>query len=163
MTSDLLRASQTAQISTLGAPLSPTPLLREIFLGQAEGFTRDEIQIKWKESWEQWNSLRWQSYETRFPGGESRREGLERFFMLFQSLIPLFNLNKNIGLFTHGLILRSFAQWATGSEIPQFTTPNCCVYEWDGNFAQPLHFNSAYKDRPRLRQIYLLPDESLSL
>jgi broad specificity phosphatase PhoE len=161
-TSDLKRASQTAAIVFADQDLPITPLLREIHLGEGEGRTREEIQTLWPQEWAGWNSLRWNDYATRFPKGESRREGLERLFKLFAMESKHFCPQARLGFFTHGLLLRSFAQWAENLEEPKYTTPNCCVYEWDWE-PRPLTFNSPGEQRPFLRQIYLLPDPALAL
>jgi probable phosphoglycerate mutase len=164
VSSDLERAQQTARIAHPNLAISTTPLLREINLGEAEGLLREEIQEKWgPELWQGWSDTRFSSYDVRFPAGESRREGLSRLFDLLNDHRPHFAAGKRVGWFTHGLLLRSFAQWCSNLEEPRYTTPNCCVYEWDWRGAEPLHFDLKPEHRPRLRQIYLLADESLSL
>lgn len=162
LSSDLKRAQRTAQEAFPGGALSLSPLLREIHLGGAEGKSREQVQLDFGDQvWNDWSDGQFPKYATRFPQGESRREGLERLFQLLKT----FGASKSpevIFGFTHGLLLRSFAQWTENLEDAKFTTPNCCVYEWDLHHLD-LDFDSDPKLRPRLRQILLLPDESLSL
>ena len=162
LASDLQRARRTGEICLPGTALNTTPLLRETFLGQAEGLTREEILAKWPELWLAWSDLHWAHFDAAFPGGESRRQGLQRLFRLLTEQRASFSQDRKIGYFTHGLLLRTFAQWAQGSQEAQFTTPNCCVYEWEWQWCE-LHFDSPVEARPRLRQIHLLPEGSLSL
>lgn len=156
--SDLSRALETAALSLPGREARPTPALREIFLGEGEGLTREEISALWPDRWVSWGDLRWPSYETRFPGGESRREGIERMLQLLNTEPR----RGSVAFYTHGLLLRSFAQWAAHLEEPRYTTPNCCVFEFAVEF-EDLHFESPPNRRPRLLEIHCLPEESLTL
>ncbi len=159
--SDLKRAHQTAQATFPNQKIVTTPLLREIHLGQAEGKSREQVQADFGEQiWNDWSDCNFLKYQTRFPQGESRREGLDRLFQLLAILKG--EQPQTIFGFTHGLLLRSFAHWTQGLQEPKFTTPNCCVYEWDLPDLD-LDFNTDRSFRPRLRQILLLPDEALSL
>ena len=160
--SDLKRAHQTAQATFPGQKILTTPLLREIHLGQAEGKSREQVQADFgDQTWNDWSDCNFLKYQTRFPQGESRREGMDRIFQLI-SVLKSERQPQVIFGFTHGLLLRSFAQWTEGLQEPKFTTPNCCVYEWDLPHLD-LDFEIDQSFRPRLRQILLLPDEALSL
>lgn len=162
LSSDLKRAQRTAQEAFPHLRPSLTPLLREIHLGGAEGKSREQVQLDFGEQvWSDWSQGQFSKYSTRFPSGESRREGLERLFQFLKSFESSTAPEVIFG-FTHGLLLRSFAQWTENLEEATFTTPNCCVYEWDLPHLD-LNFESDPALRPRLRQILLLPDESLSL
>jgi len=162
LSSDLARALQTAQIA-LGQQQIPTSThLREIFLGEAEGLTREQINQNWPDLWARWSDQKFSSYTVRFPGGENRREGLARFFELLNAKSGQFGPSEKWVFFTHGLILRSFAQWCANIQTPSFTTPNCCTFEfsWSGGH---LDFATQPHLRPRFCEVYLLPDEALIL
>lgn len=159
--SDLQRAQQTAQTAFPSRTALASALLREINLGLAEGHSREKIQeLYGAELWNNWADAKFSSYATRFPSGESRIEGLQRLFNFLRSLGGAPKDAVIFG-FTHGLLLRSFAQWAHSIEESRFETPNCCVYEWELP-SLDLHFESPPVDRPRLRQILLIEDQITS-
>ena len=164
ISSDLSRALQTAQIACPGQKIETTPLLREINLGQAESLTREQVQQNWgMPLWEQWSSFKLKDYPTQFPSGESRQDGIERLLLLLKQTEQNFPQSQRLAFFSHGLLLRSFAQWSEEIETQVFQTPNGCVYEWEFENVANLNFNSAVAKRPRLRQIYFQPEESLIL
>ena len=68
-TSDLLRASQTAEpvAKALGLEAIPVSELREIFLGDWEGLRTDELASRFPEAWDAWS--REPSWDL-VPGGE---------------------------------------------------------------------------------------------
>lgn len=77
MASDLARARQTAgyvgEVSGLETGIDVR--LRETSLGEWEGLTRDEVEPRWPDLWQQWRTT---TAHTRPPGGESRFEVAER-------------------------------------------------------------------------------------
>lgn len=162
--SDLARARETGEIALPGKRLILTPSLREIHLGDGEGKTREEIQDSHgMDLWNRWSDGAWDSYQARFPNGESRIDGLSRIFSFLQAHASEWKDGSRVACFSHGLLLRSFAHWCASLEVPRYTTPNACVYEWHWEPA-PLDFHSSEAaTRPRLAQIYLLPDEALTL
>lgn len=163
--SDLARARETAEGSLPGRRLVLTPELREINLGLAEGGTREEIQERHTQAlWDRWADGAWPSYDARFPEGESRLEGLQRIFGFLHSRQAEWKDGSSVACYSHGLLLRSFAHWCANIEIPRYTTPNACVYEWRWEPSRDLDFHSSDPaKRPQLQQIYLLPDEALTL
>lgn len=67
--SDLLRAFETAEIIGGAIDLAPTPLrsLQEVFLGEWEGLTTEEIGARYPQAWAAWvKEPRWDLV----PGGE---------------------------------------------------------------------------------------------
>lgn len=68
-TSDLLRASQTAEpiSGALGVTSTPAPELREIFLGEWEGLNSEDIAARFPAAWDAWT--REPSWDL-VPGGE---------------------------------------------------------------------------------------------
>ncbi len=115
--SDLSRALQTAELATqlLNKPSLQMPAmiqtskdLREVFLGDAEGLTHEEIQLRFGiDIWKDWTQNDPQLFHTRFPGGESKWEALHRFENYILEQCQRFPSQK-LGFFSHGLIMRSF-------------------------------------------------------
>ena len=68
-TSDLLRASETAQLvgQAMGVEPVASPGLREIYLGQWEGLTTEELAQRYPEAWASWTEE--PSWDV-VPGGE---------------------------------------------------------------------------------------------
>ena len=164
LSSDLSRAKETAEISSPGQKIETSPLLREINLGLAESLTREEVQKNWgMPLWEKWSSFLITDYEAQFPHGESRQQGIERLLVLLKECEEKFPQAQRLAFFSHGLLLRSFAQWTEGIETQVFQTPNACIYEWEYETGENLSFQMPVAKRPRLRQIYFSSEESLIL
>lgn len=152
--SDLLRANQTAQISRPQDQIQVTPWLREVSMGLAEGKTRQQVVQDFGENiWEQWQSSSLVALEkAKFPEGESRLQGLERFFQFVRSLPS--EDNQLILAFSHGLMIRSFCNWAEGLESDQTgrATPNCCQFEFHLQ-STDLSIETRRDLRPRLLEV----------
>src|SRR5918912_2670523 len=54
--SDLARATETAAVIAERVKMTPVPLtdLREVYLGEWEGLTRDELQERYPDLWQRW-------------------------------------------------------------------------------------------------------------
>jgi broad specificity phosphatase PhoE len=127
ISSDLIRASETARLSFPGVPLLTDKALREVNLGDAEGMTRNEILEKWgEELWTEWASNEKAHWNSKFPGGESRIEMLDRLqSSLHQQLDQ--NQGRLVVFFSHGLAMRSLA-FLLQDQLPQdFFVENCGV------------------------------------
>lgn len=132
--SDLLRAQQTCELMLDNwfhkAPPPPVSLsrdLREVFLGQAEGQSRDEIpRLFGEENWQRWLSREEKDLSYGFPEGESRRQALERFskhvFKAIEKQSPELTV-----IITHGLIMRTFTQFYHPEQEMDFLIPNCSI------------------------------------
>lgn len=107
--SDLSRALKTAELATKATHhIQTSPHLREVFLGDAEGLTHEEIQLRFGiDIWKDWTQNDPQLFHTRFPGGESKWEALHRFENYILEQCQCFPRQK-LGFFSHGLIMRSF-------------------------------------------------------
>jgi broad specificity phosphatase PhoE len=83
--SPLKRAFETAEIvaAALGVPLSADERLKEIAVGVFQGKTWDEIEADTPEA-----AAGWQSHDPDFviPGGESRRQLMDRAAAAFQAI-----------------------------------------------------------------------------
>lgn len=84
VSSDALRAMQTAvPIGELvGLPVRPEPRLRERSLGHWEGLTRDEVQLKYPDEYQDWVAGR----DVSRRGGENRDEVAHRALAAFDDL-----------------------------------------------------------------------------
>lgn len=130
--SDLLRAKQTSEYvaKAMNCELTLLDNLRETRLGEIEGM--DVEKAKKYVSEKVWKSFRWgrdeKTLDYRFPGGESRREVIERFDHLILWLIDNSPYHK-IALGTHGGALRNYLYCYLNDHKEGFEFVNCCVYE----------------------------------
>lgn len=143
--SDLSRAKETAQIANaqLRRELKITPHLRESFLGEIEGKTKDEVFHAYgRESWEKWNHMGPEHFDFRYPQAESARDTIIRVLETLKS----FCLSEDFtaaGVCTHGLVLRRVLHYVN-PEIPGvIPVPNCSVYRLEYDLQQD-RFHFAY-------------------
>lgn len=145
VSSDLKRAMKTAELALPGIPFQTDPRLREVFLGIAEGTQREKMRESYgNDLIDRWVSARPEDFEAHFPGGESRRQGVNRLKDSIQEWTQ--KDSESWAFFTHGLIMRSYAQDLTGKESEHLRAPNCSVFE----------FEKSDIDEILLRQIYWL-------
>lgn len=99
--SDLLRASQTAEIiaKTIGTPVFTTPLLREVCQGEAEGMTWSVI----KEKYGRVSSPKWTLLE--IPGGETYPEILARIRSAFSDIYQKYPKGRVV-IVAHRLLIK---------------------------------------------------------
>ena len=102
--SDLSRATRTAEIVTGGAEIVTTPELREMDLGAWVGRTTAEIAEKFADEWRAFRSA---SVDCRATGGESRKELLERIIRFFRTAAAR-HPDRNVLVVTPGGVLRAF-------------------------------------------------------
>jgi probable phosphoglycerate mutase len=131
--SDLKRAAQTAEIVNQehGLDLIHNSLLREAFMGDAQGKTRDEIvELYGAQMWDQYRCLDWTNLDASLPGGETRREQINRFLKFFEEhIFPEVEDNWNIGLASHGGVLRNIIHHKFPNLEEAVEIHNCCCYE----------------------------------
>lgn len=135
--SDLSRALETAKTVQKSQPnsveLIQTKSLREGHLGQAEGLKISEIKEKFGEKrWESFRFTTGEALDIGFPGGETRRESLQRIRSFVEGLID--SPHQVIGLSTHGGVLRSLLHSFLPDGHDPLDIPNCVVYRL--NFRQ---------------------------
>lgn len=105
--SPLKRAYQTALAvgKKTKTKIEIMPELIEASVGVCEGMIRDEIKEKYPEDWKKWydDDLNW---DTKWPGGETKREIKERMFKGFEKML---NTKENIiGVASHSGSIRYF-------------------------------------------------------
>ncbi|WII71863.1 histidine phosphatase family protein [Bdellovibrio sp. 22V] len=135
MSSDLVRAQQTAQIANahLSLPFFTSPEFREARLGELEGLTQAEADAKFgAESWQKWISLNPEDFHFRYPQGESAHETIDRFTAGLKNFCLKHDF-QSAGLCTHGLVMRRFLHSLRPEMTELLPIPNCVVYkvEWD--------------------------------
>ena len=108
LSSDLARALKTAEILNFdrGLPHRKTRLLREIHLGEIEGLNRDQVAtVLGTEFWGQWAAAHASSWKMRYPLGESKQQGVERFE---KALLEFSRGSQTLAVVSHGLMIRGF-------------------------------------------------------
>ncbi|MBQ8303246.1 MAG: histidine phosphatase family protein [Clostridia bacterium] len=114
--SDLIRAFNTAvpHAKLRNMDIISSINLREIYVGEWEGMKIEDIISKWgREVYE--NDWFGHFGTFRFPGGESIKEGGERFYKEVYK-IAKDNQGKTILITAHAAVIRAF--WAIISDIP---------------------------------------------
>lgn len=96
--SDLPRATQTAQIlaDKLGLPVTPLPQFREVNNGELAGMKNEIALIRYPGLF--WNQLEW---EQCYPGGESPKAFAERICAAWVAFSEEMG-SRNVVLVTHG-------------------------------------------------------------
>lgn len=128
--SDLQRALATArELGNLkNIPIKETPLLREAFFGEAEGLYYQQAEVKFGgDLWKNFRMLNLANFEIGFPGGETKKQSVERMITLINNHIIQNNLN-NVALSTHGGILKNFLAYISDFTSPVIEIPNCVLY-----------------------------------
>lgn len=148
VSSDLQRARQTARLAFPNQELQLDERLRELFLGQAEGLTRDAMAKNFgTEFVASWSSGHPDHLHLTLPGSESTGIALQRLEACLHEWLHK-NAGKRVAFVTHGMLIRLLAQKSTGTyQNEKFRSPNCAVHEF-----------ANHGPRLRLRQIYHLPD-----
>lgn len=130
LSSDLSRAHETAVLANeiLKRPLQVTASLRESFLGDLEGRTREEVlTVFGEESWQKWNDVSSTHFDFRYPRAESARETVERVLISLKDFCRQSEA-QHIGVCTHGLVLRRVLH-SLNPQIPGIIpVPNCSVH-----------------------------------
>ena len=111
--SDLSRATRTAEIVTGGAEIVTTPELREMDLGAWVGRTTAEIAEKFADEWRAFRSA---TLDCRATGGETRRDILERTTRFFRTAAAK-HPDQNVLVVTHGGFLRVFFLMLMGGSL----------------------------------------------
>lgn len=131
ISSDLSRASETAQLLSVGLvsvthPIETTADLREIKLGEAEGKTLQEVDdLYGMDLRRNWSSFDHQFEDLRFPSGESRKEVLHRIQVCLHRFLDLYP-SDILAFVAHGYLIRSLV--FNKSKIQRdFLVPNCSV------------------------------------
>lgn len=128
--SDLVRAHHTAiEVSrNHDVEIQTDPRLREAYLGKAQGMTVDEIIAEFgQESWDTFRCLDWTNLDASMPGGETRRAQIDRFLEFFDDIIYP-SKHQNIGIASHGGVLRNIIHFKFPNIEKAIEMHNCCCY-----------------------------------
>lgn len=123
LASDLVRAKETAEIVSreINVELHFHSGLRELFFGEAEGLTADEVVQRFgQRSRDRCRSMLDADLDFRFPGGESKNDMLRRSFAAINSYVKEQPTHKKIGIATHGGVIRVLLQH-TGEKLAEPT------------------------------------------
>jgi broad specificity phosphatase PhoE len=102
--SDLQRAFQTAEVigDVIGQPPSPTPGLREIFLGEWEGIRAGELASRFPGAWARWNQKPdWDLV----PGGEGAAVFEARVAVALDAILDR-HPHEDVLVVTHGGVIQ---------------------------------------------------------
>lgn len=112
--SPLTRAVQTAQ--PIGLPVTVLPGLREMYAGEWDGLTFDEIRQRYPELY----AARFHDLTLPLPGAEDHAEGLVRFTAAMAQAASL--APGDFAVVAHGGIIAQFLQMISG----RWYKPNYC-------------------------------------
>jgi broad specificity phosphatase PhoE len=134
LSSDLSRASETAQIAAQELGLSDQflfrdPAIREAFLGEAQGYTYEEIQIRYgKDTIKRWKSNSVSDADVGYPGGEKGWEVVARSLEALRRFAILNPHFKKIGIATHGGVIRRLIHHIIKHPEVHVPIPNGVIY-----------------------------------
>ena len=126
--SPLTRAVQTAQ--AIGMPVTILPDLREMYAGEWDGLTFEEIRQRYPELY----AARASDLTIPLPGAENHEEGLARFTSAMEKAASL--APGDLAVVAHGGIIAQFLQKISGTWYkPDYTEIITLCYE-NGSFLQ---------------------------
>lgn len=138
--SDLQRALRTAELANreLRVQIHKHAGLREGNLGQMEGRYRDDvIATLGPENWAKWSSGDPAHLDFALPGGETKRQVLERAIASIKELLASYHHATRIAVCSHGGVVSRLASHAMVSPTPNvspLSLKNCAIHEveYDG-------------------------------
>lgn len=134
--SDLKRALKTAEIvaQTNATPISSTDKLRECCLGEVEGFTLEELKKRCPEEEIQfWRRGAPSDLDFAFPGGESKRQMLERVLAFLEEELTKISA-INIGVSAHGGVISKLLFYLNANNLSkEIRVENCSFYIFSYN------------------------------
>ena len=115
--SDLMRASHTAEViaGKIGLSMQKTEKLREIYAGEWQGLTFDELQKEYAVSYGVWLS---DMGKAACPNGETVAELYERVWNALQEIAEE-NIGKTIVVATHATPIRAICCRLNGKDVRQ--------------------------------------------
>lgn len=141
LSSDLGRALETARIAVgeKEIPLVIDSRIRETNLGDVEGMTHDQIAVKFgPEVLSNWRSIHADSWNTRFPNGESKAEHLARILEALNEFLTQTPYER-IAVSTHGGSLRRLLYHLHPTITEDIMVGNCHLYEMKFDTDRGLH------------------------
>ncbi len=153
ISSDLSRAFETAQlINQNGLPLLIDRNLREVKLGEAEGKTPDEIDLKLGHEFRKnWSSPLEQYKDLKFSNGESRRDVINRISPAITQYLEQYP-NDLIAFVSHGFAIRSLIYESTQVH-GDFFVKNCTIVPFELNKDRKIHY-AGPKDPHELASLF---------
>lgn len=121
VTSDLARALETGRIVSqhLGVPFHSSAEIRELNLGLVEGRFADEVlSLLGQEVIDEWSSIRPEKRSFKFPGGETKEEGLKRALGFMETFLGQ-SRSQTLAFVMHGALMRTLLH----SMFPQVQEP----------------------------------------
>lgn len=143
--SDLLRAYNTAVPTArrLGMEIIPYPTLREIFAGEWEGRTTDELGVKYADDFGVWRN---DYANSRCTGGESTAEVYLRVIPVVTELAKRHD-GQTVLISTHATIVRAIQAYSMGldetrvGEIPFTHNASINVFTYENGKLSPEKIN----------------------
>lgn len=146
LSSDLSRARETADIvaRALKIPVWSDERLREAHLGDAQGLTREEIEVRFGEELAtRWRSTQVTDADVSYPGGESGTQVLSRTLTCLTDWLSREQTPASLAVATHGGVIRRLMQHLLPKDYGHVPIPNTVVYELVlnplGRLALPAH------------------------
>jgi broad specificity phosphatase PhoE len=134
LSSDLSRAFETAQIAAQEIGLHPERIfrdsaIREAFLGEAQGFTYEEIQSRYgRDTIQRWKSNSVTDADVGYPGGEKGSEVVSRSLGALRAFAEMNPHYKKIGIATHGGVIRRLVHHIIKHPEVHVPIPNGVIY-----------------------------------
>ena len=128
--SDLARAQQTAVIANdhLQAPVHLDAAFREVFLGEIEGLTHEEITRRYGEdTWTRWTSVNGADFDFSFSNGETANQAIQRFRLALERYCAQESFTT-AAVCTHGFIIRKLVHSLRPDLLESIPIPNCAVF-----------------------------------
>jgi broad specificity phosphatase PhoE len=125
--SDLTRAKQTAKILFPKHNIKERKELREVFLGQYEGMTKEDIfKFESEQFWNQWLSPDPRFLKFRFPNGESKEETLYRVLGCLKNEVTT-HASQNVAFVSHGFAMRVLVHHLRPELSEPYFVANCGI------------------------------------
>ncbi|HEX4923137.1 MAG TPA: histidine phosphatase family protein [Bdellovibrionales bacterium] len=140
LSSDLQRALRTAELanSGLGLEIHRHPGLREGNLGVMEGRFRDDVIASLgPDEWAKWSSGDPAHLDFALPGGETKRQVLERSIACIKEFIMKHHLVTRVAVCSHGGVVSRLASHAMAvptANVSPLSLKNCVIHEVEYEF-----------------------------
>lgn len=131
ISSDLIRAVETAKIGLSGHPISYvySAFLRETHLGDVEGLEQQTIIDKYgMDILTRWRSVKKEDLEMSFPNGETKLQHTHRVRNYIREFIESNKHYQKIAVSTHGGSVIRLVHSCVNAPTESITIPNCCLY-----------------------------------
>jgi probable phosphoglycerate mutase len=127
--SDLKRALETAKISHPNLNIIKNEQLREAHFGEAEGRIFTEVVEEFGAEYFETHPKYW---DLRIAGSETKRECITRVWNALNKIAES-SASQNIGISSHGGVIRNIVHSLLPADAPKVEIPNCCIYHLQFN------------------------------